>query len=54
MFHTSYKKIVKNPVRFIAFAGSDKVMVVFDDNTTDYHSVVEVTEYCNSKLFKKN
>lgn len=54
MFHTSYKKIVKNPVRFIGLSGSDKVMVVFDDNTTEYHTVVEVTEYCNSKLFKNN
>lgn len=54
MFHTSYKKIVKNPVRFIGLPGSDKIMVLFDDNTTEYHTTSEVTEYINNNLLKKN
>jgi len=47
----AYNKIVKKPNRIIP-VGNDKVMVLFDDNTTQYHSIVEVSEYFNKMLIQ--
>lgn len=47
----SYNKIVKKPVRFHSI-GSDKVMVVYEDNTFQYHSVVEAMEFINNTFFQ--
>jgi hypothetical protein len=49
----AYNKIVKKPNRIIP-VGNDKVMVLFDDNTAQYHSIVEVSEYFNKMLIQHN
>jgi hypothetical protein len=49
----AYNKIVKKPERVIS-VGNDKVMVLFEDNTTQYHTVVEVSEYFNKMLIQHN
>ena len=48
----AYNKIVKKPERVIP-VGNDKVMVLFDDNTTEYHSIVEAVDYFNNMLFQQ-